>query len=259
MNQKQKEWKISYSRPELPEELLQSGFPPLLAAVLAQRGIRSCKAAEELFFGGEVLYDPMLMTGMAVAVDRIKQAIARGETVAVYGDYDVDGMTATSLLTRTLRKFGAKVDFYIPDRMTEGYGINRKALEAIAEHSDLLITVDCGIASVADVAAVQGAGHLDIIITDHHLPGSELPPACAVLNPHRADCPYPDKDLAGVGVAFKLCQALDAKRRGAEWDGQSVFLDDLELVALGTVADIVPLRGENRRIVKQGMARMEAT
>ena len=102
--------------------------------------------------------------------------------------------------------------------MTEGYGLNRRALEELAEQSDLLVTVDCGIASVADVAAVQGAGKLDIIITDHHLPGSELPPACAVLNPHRADCPYPDKDLAGVGVAFKLCQALAAVRSGKPWD-----------------------------------------
>lgn len=255
-----KKWKLYDPVPELQAFARKIGRDTTVAALLWHRGIRTREEAQ-LFLHPEQLpfCDPFQMRDMDKAVARIMRALEQGEHITVYGDYDVDGMTATSLLTRTLRKVGARVDFYIPDRMTEGYGLNRKALEAIAEHSDLLITVDCGIASVADVAAVQGAGHLDIIITDHHLPGSALPPACAVLNPHRADCPYPDKDLAGVGVAFKLCQALDAKRRGAEWDGQSVFLDDLELVALGTVADIVPLRGENRRIVKQGMAHMEAT
>ena len=255
-----KKWKLYEPVPELAAFARKIGRDTTVAALLWHRGIRTREEAQ-LFLHPEQLpfCDPFQMRDMDKAVARIMRALEQGEHITVYGDYDVDGMTATSLLTRTLRKVGARVDFYIPDRMTEGYGLNRKALEAIAEHSDLLITVDCGIASVADVAAVQGASHLDIIITDHHLPGSALPPACAVLNPHRADCPYPDKDLAGVGVAFKLCQALDAKRRGAEWDGQSVFLDDLELVALGTVADIVPLRGENRRIVKQGMARMEAT
>lgn len=255
-----KKWKLYEPVPDLQAFAREIGRDTTVAALLWHRGIRTRDAAE-LFLHPERLpfADPFAMRDMDKAVARIQKALAQGEHITVYGDYDVDGMTATSLLTRTLRKFGAKVDFYIPDRMTEGYGLNRRALEEIAEQSDLLITVDCGIASVADVAAVQGAGKLDIIITDHHLPGSELPPACAVLNPHRADCPYPDKDLAGVGVAFKLCQALAAARSGKLWDGQSAFTDDLELVALGTVADIVPLRGENRRIVKQGMARMEAT
>ena len=255
-----KKWKLYEPVPELAAFAREIGRDTTVAALLWHRGIRTRDAAE-LFLHPERLpfADPFAIRDMDKAVARIQKALAQGEHITVYGDYDVDGMTATSLLTRTLRKFGAKVDFYIPDRMTEGYGLNRRALEEIAEQSDLLVTVDCGIASVADVAAIQGAGKLDIIITDHHLPGSELPPACAVLNPHRADCPYPDKDLAGVGVAFKLCQALAAARSGKPWDGQSAFTDDLELVALGTVADIVPLRGENRRIVKQGMARMEAT
>uniref|UniRef100_UPI0022DF2F70 single-stranded-DNA-specific exonuclease RecJ n=1 Tax=Mitsuokella multacida TaxID=52226 RepID=UPI0022DF2F70 len=248
-----KKWKLYEPVPELAAFAQEIGRDTTVAALLWHRGIRTRDAAE-LFLHPEWLpfVDPFAMRDMDKAVARIQKALERGEHITVYGDYDVDGMTATSLLTRTLRKFGAKVDFYIPDRMTEGYGLNRRALEEIAEQSDLLVTVDCGIASVADVAAIQGAGKLDIIITDHHLPGSELPPACAVLNPHRADCPYPDKDLAGVGVAFKLCQALAAKRAQKPWDGQSAFTDDLELVALGTVADIVPLRGENRRIVKQG-------
>ncbi len=197
MNQKQKEWKISYSRPELPEELLQSGFPPLLAAVLAQRGIRSCKAAEELFFGGEVLYDPMLMTGMAVAVDRIKQAIARGETVAVYGDYDVDGITSTCLLTDYLRSKGLRCLPYIPDRNEEGYGLNDGPVDALrARGASLLITVDCGITALSEVEHAAQIG-LEVIITDHHECKEKLPAAAAVVNPRRVDSEYPFRELAG--------------------------------------------------------------
>lgn len=219
-----KKWKLYEPVPELQAFACKIGRDTTVAALLWHRGIRTREEAK-LFLHPEQLpfCDPFQMRDMDKAVARIMSALEQGEHITVYGDYDVDGMTATSLLTRTLRKFGAKVDFYIPDRMTEGYGLNRKALEEIAGQSDLLVTVDCGIASVEDVAAVQGTGRLDIIITDHHLPGSALPPACAVLNPHRADCPYPDKNLAGVGVAFKLCQALDAKRRGRRV-GRSVCL-----------------------------------
>ena len=165
----QKEWKISYGRPELPEELLQAGCTPLLAAVLARRGIRSRKAAEELIFGGsEILHDPMLMTGMAAAVKRIQQAIARGETVAVYGDYDVDGITSTCLLTDYLRSKGLRCLPYIPDRNEEGYGLNDAAVEALrAQGASLLITVDCGITALSEVEHAARIG-LEVIITDHH-------------------------------------------------------------------------------------------
>lgn len=251
-----KKWNLYDPVPDLPAFAESLGRDTTMAALLWHRGIRTREAAE-LFLHPERLpfKDPFLMQDMEKAADRIETAIKEGQSITVYGDYDVDGMTATSLLVRALRRFGANVDFYIPDRMTEGYGLNRPALEMLAAKTDLMITVDCGIASVADVAAV--ADKLDIVITDHHLPGKELPPALAVLNPHRADCPYPFKDLAGVGVAFKLCQAL-AQRLG-HLNAKGEYTEDLELVALGTVADLVPLRGENRRIVKEGMARMETT
>ena len=167
----------------------------------------------------------------------------------VYGDYDVDGMSATSLLVHNLKALGAKVSFHIPDRVKEGYGFNLPALQQIAaKGTTLLVSVDCGIASVDDVEKMKGK--LDIIVTDHHLPGDTLPDALAVVNPHRADCPYPDKELCGAGVAFKLCQALWRELEDED------YVQDLELVALGTVADIVPLTGENRRIVKEGLAAM---
>ena len=249
MNQKQKEWKISYSRPELPEELLQSGFPPLLAAVLAQRGIRSCKAAEELFFGGEVLYDPMLMTGMAVAVDRIKQAIARGETVAVYGDYDVDGITSTCLLTDYLRSKGLRCLPYIPDRNEEGYGLNNGAVDALrARGASLLITVDCGITALSEVEHAAQIG-LEVIITDHHECGhGQLPRAVAVIDCKQDGDPYPNKDLAGVGVALKLAMAVAGRAQAP-----AVLREYRDLAAVGTVADVMPMTGENRAIVSEGL------
>ena len=250
MNQKQKEWKISYCRPELPEELLQSGFPPLLAAVLAQRGVRSCKAAAELFFGDEVLYDPMLMTGMATAVERIRQAIARGETVAVYGDYDVDGITSTCLLTDYLRSKGLRCLPYIPDRNEEGYGLNDGAVDALrARGASLLITVDCGITALAEVDHAARIG-LEVIITDHHECGhGQLPRAVAVIDCKQDGDPYPNKDLAGVGVALKLACAC-------EGDSGKVLEQYADLVAVGTVADVMPLVGENRSLVRRGLKKL---
>lgn len=234
----------------MPEELLQSGFPPLLAAVLAQRGIRSCKAAEELFFGGEVLYDPMLMTGMAVAVDRIKQAIARGETVAVYGDYDVDGITSTCLLTDYLRSKGLRCLPYIPDRNEEGYGLNDGAVDALrARGASLLITVDCGITALSEVEHAAQIG-LEVIITDHHECGhGQLPRAVAVIDCKQDGDPYPNKDLAGVGVALKLACAC-------EGDSDKVLERYADLVAVGTVADVMPLVGENRSLVRRGLKKL---
>ncbi|BAL82655.1 putative single-stranded-DNA-specific exonuclease [Selenomonas ruminantium subsp. lactilytica TAM6421] len=245
-----KEWKLSAAAPEAAAFAKELGVTKSLANILWNRGICT-KEAAEVFLQPEKqpFYDPLLMKDMDRAVDRIIEAIDGEEKIVVYGDYDVDGMTATTLLVHNLKALGANVGFYIPHREKEGYGFNLPALQSIAEDgAKLLVSVDCGIASVDDVAAM--AGRLDIIVTDHHLPGENLPPALAVVNPHREDCPYPDKDLAGVGVAFKLCQAL-----WQEMHGQS-YEQDLEIVALGTVADIVPLLGENRKIVAAGLKRM---
>ena len=222
----------------------------ITAQILWQRGITTPEAAAA-FLRPETLqpwHDPFLMKDMVQCVERIETAIKDGEHITVYGDYDVDGITATTLLVKNLRLLGGDADYYIPDRQKEGYGFNRNSLNRIAERGGLLVSVDCGISSVEDVAAM--AGKLDIIITDHHSPGKVLPPALAVVNPHREDCSYPDKNLAGVGVAFKVCQALWQKIRGEEFAG------DLDVVSLGTVADIVPLLGENRKIVKLGLQKL---
>ena len=247
----QKEWKISYVKPELPEELIEGGCLPLLAAVLAQRGIRSRKAAEELLFGGsEVLHDPMLMTGMDRAVKRIKQAISAGETVAVYGDYDVDGITSTCLLTDYLRAKGLRCLPYIPDRNEEGYGLNNAAVDSLrSQGASLLITVDCGITALSEVEHAAQIG-LEVIITDHHECGhGQLPNAVAVIDCKQNGDNYPNKNLAGVGVALKLACAC-------EGDSERVLEQYADLVAVGTVADVMPLVGENRCLVRRGLKKL---
>ena len=229
------------------------GISPFLAGVLRRRNITEVQEARAFLHPEteQVYYDPFLMKDMDRAVARIRRAIESMEKIVVYGDYDVDGITSTTLLVRALRKLGAAADYYIPDRQ-EGYGLHTESLQKIADGgTGLLVTVDCGIASTAEVDAMRGK--LDVIVTDHHLPGETLPDAAAVVDPHREDCGYPFKDLAGVGVAFKLCQALYKELRDEE------FEDDLEIVALGTVADIVPLLSENRKLAKVGLARMNDT
>ena len=245
-----KAWNLQEDVPDLTDFAASLGVTTWTAGILYHRGIRTKEDAAAFFHPEDVPYsDPFLMKDMDKAVARIQQAIKEKEHITIYGDYDVDGMTATSLLLRNLPALGADVSYYIPDRNREGYGFNCTALEHLAETTDLLISVDCGIASVEDVAAV--AEKLDIVITDHHLPGKLLPPALAVLDPHRADCAFPEKDICGVGVAFKLLQALFLAIKGERFDR------DIELVAIGTVADIVPLVGENRKFVKEGLARIK--
>lgn len=246
-----KEWKLYDKVPEAEAFARALGVSTLVATALWHRGIQTKEEAER-FLHPETMpfHDPMQMKDMDKAVLRIAQAIEQREQIVVFGDYDVDGMSATSLLLKNLRALGAVADFYIPDRKTEGYGPNVPALERIiTAGAKLIITVDCGIAAVKEFAAIKGKA--DVIVTDHHLPGEVLPDVLANVNPHRADCPYPDKNLAGVGVAFKLCQALWQNLRGKPYE------DDLDLVSLGTVADIVPLQGENRKIVKLGLKKME--
>ena len=205
------------------------------------------------------LYDPFRLKGMDIVVKRIAQAIRNGERIAVYGDFDADGVTSTALLTQTLGALGATVAPYIPDRVDEGYGLNVHALEKLADRgANLVVTVDCGIRSRNEVAYGNHLG-LDIIVTDHHSVGSELPPAVAVLNPKQPGCTYPFKELAGVGIAFKLAQALlktvSPSTRGAPPLRQEHLLD---LVALGTVADVVPLKDENRSLVQRGLAQLKS-
>ncbi|MBO4853193.1 MAG: single-stranded-DNA-specific exonuclease RecJ, partial [Schwartzia sp.] len=231
----------------------QLGVSTFLAGILRRRNISDVQKARA-FLNPEQLqayYDPFLMRDMDRAVARIRQAIEASEKIVVYGDYDVDGITATTLLVRALRRLGAVADYYIPKR-EEGYGLHTESLKKIAEDgAGLVVTVDCGIAGTAEIDAVRGV--IDVVVTDHHLPGDTLPDAAAVVDQHRADCEYPFKDLAGVGIAFKLCQALFRVMKDEEFD------DDIELVALGTVADIVPLLSENRKLVKIGLSRMKET
>ena len=226
------------------------GTALIIGQILWNRGLQTAEAARAFLHPEDEPYcDPFLMMDMERAAHRILEAIHVGEQIVVYGDYDVDGMTSTTLLMKNIRALGGMVSYYIPNRFTEGYGLNGAALRQIAaEGCGLLVTVDCGISSADVVAQMDGA--MDIIITDHHLPGAALPPAYAVINPHRADCPYPFKELAGVGVAFKLVQAL------WQLEEERLYADDLDIVALGTVADLVPLVGENRKLVQAGLLRM---
>lgn len=225
---------------------LEIGVSSLVTSVLLARGFDNVVAMRDFLFGKEQpFYDPFLLKDMDVACDRIERVLANNEKITVYGDYDVDGITSTSLLVQYLRSRSAQVESYTPQRNSEGYGLNSAAMASIAEGgSTLLITVDCGISNFEEIANCPKT--MDVIVTDHHTVPEVIPSAVAVINPHRQDCDYPFKELCGVGVTFKLCQAL-AKRQGQDWQ------EYLEFVALGTVADIVPLLDENREFVRRGL------
>ncbi|RPI51866.1 MAG: single-stranded-DNA-specific exonuclease RecJ, partial [Chloroflexi bacterium] len=224
---------------------------PLAVRLLRRRGIQdlgqaydflSCRAGED---------DPAQLKGLPEAVGRIRQAIDAGEKVAVYGDFDADGVTATALLTETLAALGADVMPYIPDRVDEGYGLNIQALRTLyKQRVRLVVTVDCGIRSLEEVQAASRG--LDLVVTDHHRPGEELPAALAVVNPKQPGCAYPFKELSGVGLAYKLAQGLLRASPPVELQEEAL----LDLVALGTVADLVPLVGENRALVQRGLERI---
>ncbi len=201
------------------------------------------------------LHDPGLMTELGRAVERVTRALGDGETIMVHGDYDVDGICSTTLLTRALRGMGGKVIPFIPHRLTDGYDLGSAGVEAaIAAGAQVVITADCGTSAHEPVRRLQSAG-IDVIVTDHHLPGGDLPPALAVLNAKRPGCGYPDKDLAAVGVAFKLALAV-ARARGTN---ENPILGMLDLVALATIADIAPLRGENRVLTRYGLKLLNET
>ncbi|HEY3131663.1 MAG TPA: single-stranded-DNA-specific exonuclease RecJ [Acidobacteriota bacterium] len=222
---------------------------PLLACLLINRGLRHPDEAARFLSPSLVqLHDPFLLTGMARVVERVERAIAGAEKILIYGDYDVDGITSVVILKKFLEMAGANVQYHVPERLTEGYGLRPERMEqAAGEGVKLIISVDSGIRA-DDAARAARARNIDLVITDHHLPEKELPPAYEVLNPNRKDCAYPDKNLAGVGVAFKLVQAL-LERSGRE----RLIPSFLKIVSIGTIADIVPLLGENRVFVKIGL------
>ena len=236
-------------------ELERAGLPPLCAAVLCARGVDTAPAASAfLAHGPDLLHDHFLLRDMEKAVERISRAIREQETVAVYGDYDVDGITATCLLTQFLRTLGGQVVSYIPDRTEEGYGLNNHAIDALARQGvTLIVTVDCGITAAQEVEYARALG-VDVVITDHHQCKEVLPQAVAVVDPRRPDCSYPFPDLAGVGVALKLALALTAPDQRPQ-----VLLDYGELAAIGTVADVMLLQGENRALVHLGLERLADT
>lgn len=249
---RKKRWKIPYSRPEIPQVLVDAGYSPLLAASLALRGVRSPAEADALVHGGiECLLDPMGIKGMEAAVRRIHEAVLRGEKVAVYGDYDVDGITSTCLVTDYLISKGLSCIPYIPDRSEEGYGLNCSALEQLKEQGvSLVITVDCGITAVAEAQYAKSIG-IDMIITDHHeCKTGALPDAVALIDCKQDGDTYPNKNLAGVGVALKLVCAC-------EGDTEEMLRRYSDLVAVGTVADVMPLVGENRYLVRRGLKKLE--
>jgi single-stranded-DNA-specific exonuclease len=234
-----------------------------LATILANRGIRTAAEAE-LFLSPSLdqLHDPFGMLGMEDAVTLLFSALREGKPILVFGDYDVDGVTGTTLLFAYLRQFTDRLRFYIPHRVEEGYGLHSDCLRTFAaEGGKLVLTVDCGISNAVQVKEGRDLG-LTFIVTDHHEPPAHLPPAHAILNPRQPGCSYPFKHLAGVGIAFKLIQGLDSRREGyglrSPHTPSSVF-DFLDLVALGTVADIVPLRDENRVMVSHGIQKLNST
>jgi single-stranded-DNA-specific exonuclease len=242
----QARWKIL---PPVPDEYLNaSGLPPVIAQLLYNRGVKLEEIAPFLSADRRLEGNPFLLPDISQAVSRVYKAVLAREKIAVYGDFDVDGVTAIVILVEGLSKLGAEVIPYIPDRINEGHGLKISALEKLqAQGADLVITVDCGITDLAEVKQAQEMG-MDMIITDHHVPLGSLPQAVAVIDPKRKDSVYPCSDLAGGGVVFKLVQALFHK------DGREKSLTRLlDLVALATVTDLVALVGENRYLVKEGL------
>ncbi|MBA7613362.1 Single-stranded-DNA-specific exonuclease RecJ [subsurface metagenome] len=243
--------------PPVPDKHLTtiSDFPPLIVQLLYNRGLTEPSQLEIFITSDKRLSgNPFLLSDMHQAVARIYRALLCGENIAIYGDFDVDGIVGTALLAQGLSTLGGKVTPYIPHRLTEGYGLKTAALENLyREGISLVITVDCGITALPEVKKARRMG-LDIIITDHHTPLPEIPPAIAVINPKLPNTNYPFSELAGVGVALKLLQAL------FQGMGKEELLDELiDLVALGTIGDMMPLVGENRYLVKQGLRLINTT
>lgn len=243
-------WNTAIPEMEAVNTLVRSGYAPLVAMVLASRGIANEQQAHKYLDCCGLLPDPFLLTDMDLASERVRLAISRGEKVAVFGDYDVDGITATCLLTDFLRRHGTDCVPYIPGRLEEGYGLNTIAIHYLHEQGvTLIITVDCGITALDEACLCRQLG-IDLVITDHHECKEELPQAVAVVDPHRRDSGYPHTGLSGVGVAFKLASALCGSQ-------EQVLQDYADMVCLGTVADVMPLQGENRVFVSRGLEALQ--
>jgi len=257
-------WSAQEPEPETERKLSAAlGLTTLTTRLLLNRGFREPEAAARFLHPKlEDLHDPFLLRDMKPAVERIRKALHAREKVIVLGDYDADGVTATALLLRLFRLLHADVEYHIPSRLEEGYGLHEEAMPGFeARGARLLVTVDCGITGRGAVARAQELG-MDVIVTDHHEPSGPLPSCTAVIDPKRADETYPFRDLAGVGVAFKLAWALAREletARGVPEDLRLFLREALGLVALGTVADVVPLRGENRILVKHGLRAMASS
>lgn len=234
-------------------EVALADFDPIQRAILFRRGFRDAESARRFLAPeSEPGHDPFALAGLQPGAERLLRACRMEETVAVYGDYDADGLTASALLVRVLTRLGARAQVYVPDRFEEGYGLRVEALRELrAQGVDLVVTVDCGIRSLQEAEEARSLG-LDLIITDHHHPGASLPAALAVVNPKQPGDNYPFKELSGAGLALKIAQGL------CRLAGESECEAPLELVALGTVADLVPLTGENRSLVAAGLHRLNA-
>ncbi|MBM3305439.1 MAG: single-stranded-DNA-specific exonuclease RecJ [Candidatus Aminicenantes bacterium] len=242
-------WAVSPPSAEADALAQALGVPPVIGRVLVNRKIATEEEARSFLFGGlDSMHDPYLMKGMARAVERISEAIGKSEKILIFGDYDVDGVLSTVMLIKALRSLGAEVDYFIPERLTDGYGLKADHISVPVERgAGLVISVDCGIKAVDFTARAAEKG-IDVIVTDHHRPGDTLPEAVAVLDPVLESSGYPDTGLAGVGVTFKLIQALlERAGKGAQLPHY------MKLVSIGTVADVAALKGENRLFVKHGM------
>lgn len=244
------EWLLPEPVPDPP---IFTGFGRAVATLLARRGFRDDGQLQRFLLGGAgALHDVSRMADADRALDRIEAALGHGERIAIWGDYDADGMSAVAVWVTALRRLGADADRYVPSRLAEGYGLSVAGLERLAERGvKLLVTCDCGIVNVDEVEVARGLG-IDVIVTDHHLPRGALPAAIAVVDPHRPDCAYPDPDLTGAGIAYKLAAALLA-RHGLDTQGLAA------LAAIGTVADVAPMTGESRAIVQLGLSELAST
>jgi single-stranded-DNA-specific exonuclease len=243
-------WVVRKSDQQLVETLVNElKITPLVASLLINRGLNTVDSARYFLFGKEQFHDPFLLKGMDIAVNRIREAIERQEPILIFGDYDADGVSSTTVLMLTLRDLGANVQFYIPNRFTEGYGPNETAFRRASENGiKLIITVDTGISAIHEAAIAKELG-LDLVITDHHEPGPVLPEALAIIHPKLPDSVYPFRELAGVGVAFKVAHALYGE----------VPEQLLEIAVIGTIADLVSLKDENRLIAKKGLEKLKVT
>lgn len=249
----EKQWKVKegdYSQvPSLCERL---GILPLTARLLCLRGQSDLSTAEQFInCNPSCKYDPFLLKDMDKAVDRVKRAIAAKERVCIYGDYDVDGVTATTILYRYLVEKGVPCSYFIPSRLEDGYGLNKRTIEELKDDAQLIITVDTGITAVEETEYARSLG-IDMVITDHHSCRDVLPDACAVVDPHRPDCEYPFKQLAGVGVVYKLLSAL-------EGDDEVIIDKYGDIIAIGTIADVMPIVEENRFVTSRGIKKLQKT